>query len=293
MFLNPRTTTAASVSPIAGGWRLQIPAGEAGAYRLAQLDDYAALPRSRFPLKTPASLSLRCRVSESALTPGPSPSGRGGLPGTWGFGFWNDPFAFSFGLQGTAQRLPVLPNACWFFHASEENHLSFAQEVRCTRPGETIDLVGKNPGLAANPSNQVQRSLPGNGFLAQTFRSPKIPALLLAPGILGLPLLFSKTISKCLRAITGKIINEDSLLLEIDVTQWHRYDLSWRESGVVFSVDEAVVFETPVSPRGPLGVVIWIDNQYAAWTPEGRIGMGTLQQKAAGWMEIENLGIGK
>jgi hypothetical protein len=277
--LQPRQTPGTQVTPTGKGWLFEIPAGEAGVYRLAQLDDYTALPRNRFPLRTPTTLSLRCRVSEPHL------------PGTWGFGFWNDPFAFSFGLQGTAQRLPVLPNACWFFHASAENHLSFAQEVRRTKPGETINLAGKDPGLAANPSNQVRRTLPGNGFLAQTFCSPKIPALLLAPGILGLPLLFSKTISKCLRAVAGKIIGEDSLFLDIDGTQWHTYKLSWRVSGVAFSVDETVVLESPVSPCGPLGVVIWIDNQYAAWTPEGRIGFGTLQQKAAGWMEIEQVAI--
>ena len=89
------------------------------------------------------------------------------------------------------------------------------------------------------------------------------------------------------------MISEDSLLLNLDVTQWHTYSLAWRESGAGFSVDDAVVFETPVSPRGPLGIVIWIDNQYAAWTPEGRIGMGTLKQKAAGWMEVENLETGR
>src|SRR5512133_3356998 len=145
MSLKPRTTSAASISPIAGGWRLQIPKGPAGIYRLAQLDDYATLPRSRFALRTSASLRLRCRVSEPNLA------------GTWGFGFWNDPFALSFGLQGMAQRLPVLPNACWFFHASAENHLSFSD------------------------------SLPGSGFLAQCFRSAKIPPLLLAPSTFGLP----------------------------------------------------------------------------------------------------------
>lgn len=265
--LSPRHTTGASVISTENGWHLEIPAGEAGSYRLAQLDDYAALPRSRFPLKTPTTLSLRCRVSE-AITLDPStlagtcPKGRGELPGTWGFGFWNDPFALSFGLQGTAQRLPVLPNACWFFHASAENHLSFRSGAQ-----------------------------PGSGFLAQTFCSPKIPSLLLAPGVLGLPLLFSKTISKRLRAIAGKVIGEDSHLIDIDATQWHSYRLSWRESGVTFSIDDAVVLETQISPREPLGVVIWIDNQYAAWTPEGKIGLGTLQQKAAAWMEIESLEI--
>jgi hypothetical protein len=287
--LRPRHTPDASVIPTENGWHLETPAGEAGSYRLAQMDDYVGLPRSRFPLSATSILSLRCRVSEPALTPGPSPQGRGGLPGTWGFGFWNDPFAFSFGLQGRPRRLPTLPNACWFFHASAENYLSFAPEVRRTNPEKTTEITGKSPALAANPSNLVRRTLPGNGFLAQTFRSPKISPLLLTPGILGLPLFFSKTFSKCLRAVAGKIIDEDNLSLNIDVTQWHTYSLSWRESGVAFSVDGAVVFETLVSPRGPLGLVIWIDNQYAAWTPEGRISMGTLQQKTAGWMEIEQV----
>jgi hypothetical protein len=244
---SPRSTPDANVISTENGWHLEIPAGEAGSYRLAQLDDYVGLPRNRFPLRTPTNLSLRCRISEAHL------------PGTWGFGFWNDPFAFSFGLQGKPRRLPTLPNACWFFHASAENHLSFHD------------------------------SLSGNGFLAQTFRSPRIPPLLLMPGLLGLPLLFSKTVSRRLRAVSGKIINENSLFLNLDVTQWHSYNLSWRESGIIFSVDNTLDFESPISPRGPLGVVIWIDNQYAAWTPEGKIGMGTLQQKAAGWMEIEQL----
>jgi hypothetical protein len=245
--LSQHHSPGASVIPTANGWHLEIPAGEAGSYRLAQVDDYIGLPRSRFPLSTITTLSLRCRVSEAHL------------PGTWGFGLWNDPFAVSLSLQGMPRHLPVLPNACWFFHASPENHLSF------------------------------HGSYPGNGFLAQAFRSPKIPSLLLAPGVLGLPLLFSKTTSKWLRAVAGKIIGEDSLSLDIDVTQWHTYNLAWRESGVTFSVDDTMVFETPVSPRGPLGLVIWIDNQYAAWTPEGKIGMGTLQQEAAGSMEIEQL----
>src|SRR2546427_795796 len=39
--LRPRTTRGAQVETIAPGhWRLTIPAGPAGRYRLAQLDDY-------------------------------------------------------------------------------------------------------------------------------------------------------------------------------------------------------------------------------------------------------------
>ncbi len=138
MQLTPRNTPDASITALENGWRLEIPAGPAGKYRLAQLDNY----RKSLPLSTPSTLRLRCRVSDA------------NLPGTWGFGFWNDPFTLSLGLQGTKRRLPVLPNAGWFFHASKANHLS------------------------------LQNGIPAQGFLAQTFASPKIPSLLLAPGLL-------------------------------------------------------------------------------------------------------------
>jgi hypothetical protein len=247
--LRPRFTPQANIQANPTGWHLQIPSGENGNYQLAQLDDYVSLSRGNFPLKTPTSLSLVCRASAASL------------PGTWGFGFWNDPFAFSLGLQGMARRLPALPNACWFFNASPENHLSF--------------------------DNQHS----GSGFLAQTFRSPRIPAALLLPGVLGAPLLYAKTLSKWLRAIAGKLIREDSLQLDVDTTGWHAYELSWGSSAVSFSIDQAVVFQSPVSPRGPLGLVIWIDNQYAAWTPAGTISMGTLPLKEPAWIEVEQVQI--
>jgi len=43
-----------------------------------------------------------------------------------------------------------------------------------------------------------------------------------------------------------------------------------------------------VSPRPPLGLVIWIDNQYAAFTPDGKIGFGVLANDEA-WLEIKEL----
>jgi hypothetical protein len=53
-------------------------------------------------------------------------------------------------------------------------------------------------------------------------------------------------------------------------------------------VDDAPVFESPISPKPPLGIIIWIDNQYAAFTPEGRIAFGILEGKEE-WLEIEDL----
>jgi hypothetical protein len=152
--------------------------------------------------------------------------------------------------------LPALPNAVWFFSASPQNYLSFTDEK------------------------------PAQGFLAQTFRSPKFHPLLIPAG-LALP--FSRKVT---RKLLSKVIDEDSVALSVDVTQWHRYRLEWSVKRVVWVVDDAPVFESPVSPNAsrPLGVIIWIDNQYAAFTPEGRIAFGVLEGKEE-WLEIEELEI--
>ena len=101
----------------------------------------------------------------------------------------------------------------------------------------------------------------------------------------GLALPFSR---KSTRRLLGKIIGEDGVALRVDVTQWHRYRFEWREKRVSFEVDDIQVFESPVSPNPPVGLVIWIDNQYAAFTPDGKIAMGVLQNEEA-WLEIKDL----
>jgi hypothetical protein len=177
------------------------------------------------------------------------------IPGTWGFGFWNYPFGMSLGFGGTGWRLPTLPNAVWFFGASKENYLSFRDDK------------------------------PAQGFLAQTFRSPGFhPRLVLA----GLALPFSR---KLTRRLLAKIIGEDGTRPHVDVTQWHRYSLEWRAERVAFQVDGEPVFESPISPQPPLGLVIWIDNQYAAFTPQGKIGFGVLENPEPAWLEIKDIDI--
>lgn len=87
----------------------------------------------------------------------------------------------------------------------------------------------------------------------------------------------------------GKIIDEDATRLSVDVTQWHRYKIDWREERVLFEVDDDLVFESPVSPKGPLGIVIWIDNQFAAFTLEGRVGFGVLENPEPAWLEVKDI----
>jgi hypothetical protein len=172
--------------------------------------------------------------------------------GTWGFGLWNDPFGLSLGFGGSPFRLPALPNAVWFFYASPQNYLSFTNDK------------------------------PAQGFLAQTFRSPKFHPLVIPSGMV---LSFSR---KLTRKLLSKIIDEDSVAISVDVSKWHSYKLDWEAKRVAWYVDGALVFESPVSPNPPLGVIIWIDNQYAAFTPEGKIAFGVLEGEAE-WLEVEEI----
>jgi hypothetical protein len=237
--LKPRCTPGAAVNWTENGWRMDVPAGVRGTYRLAQLDDYAALSRKHFHHATPWTLSLNAKVSAS------------NLPGTWGFGLWNDPFGFSLGFGGTARRLPALPNAAWFFHASPPNWLSLRDEI------------------------------PAQGFFAGTVNSPRIPPLLLAPALLALPFLASRPISRLLRKLAGKTLLQAAAAISVDVTKWHKYSIKWLRESAEFEIDGETIMKTSISPEPPLGLVLWIDNQFAAWTSEGQLKNGTLDNPAA------------
>ena len=54
MKLSPNLTPHSQVVEIEPGvWRLELPAGPPGRYRLAQLDDYTGLSRRALPLASP------------------------------------------------------------------------------------------------------------------------------------------------------------------------------------------------------------------------------------------------
>lgn len=245
--LRERQTRGAHLTGIGpAAWRLGIPAGPAGQYRLAQLDDYGRLPRSAFPWRPPLTLLLRGRASAA------------NLPGTWGFGLWNDPFGLAF-VKGGGLRLPSLPDTAWFFFASPSNYLSLRDD------------------------------LPASGALAATFRSPGWPAPLYLLGAPALPLILWRYAARWLRARARRLVQQDAAALQLDPGEWHAYRLDWRSDNAVFRLDGQIVLETEISPRGPLGLVLWVDNQYAAWTPDGHLAYGTLANPDPAWIEIEGL----
>jgi hypothetical protein len=75
------------------------------------------------------------------------------------------------------------------------------------------------------------------------------------------------------------------------MTEWHTYVLEWDTARARFLVDDQVVLDCDTPPRGRLGCVIWLDNQYAVVTPWGRLGYGLLDAPGRQWMELDTLSI--
>ncbi len=201
-------------------------------YSLAQLDNYMHFSRRRFPCRPPLTLTLNARISETEL------------PGTWGFGLWNDPFSLVAGGGGGARILPVLPNAAWFFYGSSENYLSLRDD------------------------------LPAKGFHAGTFQSPLLPGFLSLLGAPVLPFLLWPVTGRLFRRMARFLVKEDAGALSPPVGDWHQFALEWKKAQVVFRMDGQVVLKTCVAPAGKLGVVIWVDNQFMRFDESGKLEFG-------------------
>ena len=230
--------------PAAGNFRLVLPAVEEG-YADAQVDDYGGLSRGDYLWGPGTTLALRARFSHGA----------GELKGTAGFGFWNAPFG-----PGTGW-LPALPQAAWFFYASEPNDLPLAPVGRVGRGWfvSTID-AGAPRALAWAP---------------------------LAPLVVALNQVAA--VRRRLWPVVRRALGISYRPVTAEMGEWHTYRLAWRPRGCFFWVDGEPVWQTPWRPRGPLGFVCWVDNQYLVARPTGRIRWGTLATGREQWLEVEGL----
>ena len=178
----------------------------------------------------------------------------GVLMGTAGFGFWNAPFG------DPTVRLSLLPQATWFFYGSPPTDLPLAADR------------------------------PGQGWFAATLDAGTGRALTMAP--LALPVVLLNQFGPIRRRIWPVVqrrLGMSYAQLESDLTAWHEYRLVWRPEGCEFFIDGAAVLRTGQSPRGPLGFVCWLDNQYMVATARGRLGAGVLRTTEEQWLEIEGL----
>lgn len=176
------------------------------------------------------------------------------LKGTAGFGFWNAPFRnyrFRF------------PKTAWFFFGSPPLNIALAKDV------------------------------PGYGWKAATMDAAHWPFFALLPTapigflLMRLPIFYRYVWPIGQRAIK---VSEASLN-QMDITQWHTYQIDWLQEKVIFLVNEQVVHTSPYSPTGKMGFVAWIDNQYAVVTPQGNFGWGLVEEAAPQWLEIQDLEI--
>jgi hypothetical protein len=177
------------------------------------------------------------------------------LQGTAGFGFWNDPFLM------TGRRLPALPGAAWFFYASAPSNMK-------------LDL-----------------DVPGHGWKAATLDARRATAAALVPlAPLAVLLMNVDALYRRLWPPIQRALRVGEANLQVGMTRWHTYVLEWGVETARFTVDGQPVLAAP-APRGPLGFVMWLDNQYLVATPQGRFRWGVLDAPGEQWMEVERLQI--
>jgi hypothetical protein len=230
--------------------RLAIPSARAGQYGDAQIDDCGRLPRGRYLWRPPLRLEVRARASHPQQTPGdPAESDLPTLQGTAGFGFWNYPFT-------TTGTVLTLPDAVWFFYASRPSNMALV------------------PGV------------PGYGWKAQIVHAHRIGALAaLAPATAAV--LWGRVsgargpAERWVRRLTGAA----EAHVAHSMADWHDYAIEWRSDHARFWVDGAEVLQAPAPPRGPLGFVAWVDNQFAVATPRGVLRFGTLATEPQ-WLDL-------
>ncbi len=231
-----------------GSFHLALPSNNKG-YADAQIDDYGGHRRKDYPWRPGTRLELGARFSHT----------NSALKGTAGFGFWNAPFG------DPTVRWPSLPQATWFFFASEPSDLPLA------------------------PFQQ-----PGRGWFISTIDAKTLQAAFLIPLAPFVILLNNfPRLGAIIWPVVQRRLKISFCLLETNLTQWHNYRLDWMYEGCIFSVDDETVFESNYGPAGPLGFVCWIDNQYLKLTPTGRLRWGTLNLDQSQWLEVKNIEISR
>ncbi len=176
--------------------------------------------------------------------------------GTAGFGFWNEPF-LTVGL-----RAPAFPQAIWFFYASEPSDMPLVMDV------------------------------PGWGWKASMLDAVRLPFPMLFPlGPLAVPLFRAPALHRRLWPYAQRLMHAAEAPAPGSMTAWRTYRIEWGLTSARFLVDDEVVLAAPEPPRGPLGLVIWMDNRYLVATPQGRLRWGLVATGEKQWLELSDLSV--
>lgn len=173
--------------------------------------------------------------------------------GTWGFGWWNAPYS------PLTSAMPARPASVWFFGSGKGN-------------------------MAWTPDSRAI------GFKAAMLETRTWQSLLIAPFA---PLIMlanrSSRISRWLWPRLMPHLRLRETMIAIPDDSWHRYQIDWLTDSVIWAVDDTIIDHTQSAPHGPLGVCIWIDNQWLTATPDGQFGWGL--SDARGTLEIRDITI--
>ncbi|NLE50571.1 MAG: hypothetical protein GX613_04135, partial [Chloroflexi bacterium] len=91
--------------------------------------------------------------------------------------------------------------------------------------------------------------------------------------------------------VAQRAIGVTEALVPADLDAPHTYELDWRAQSVIFRVDGQTFCEARTAPRGPLGFIAWMDNQYAIVTPQGRIKFGVQPVIREQWLALDEIAI--
>lgn len=230
--------------------RMGCSLAEVGRYTDAQIDDYGQRKRADFPWRPPLRMEVRARSSHAAATTRDAGENAESLRGTAGLGFWNFPFS----VRGD---ILMLPEAIWFFYASPPSNMALVPRV------------------------------PGWGWKAQVVHSMRLESLAaVAPMALSAGLARLTGEMRPARRWMQRLSGASETLLHVSMQDWHTYVIEWLPEAATFSVDGQPVLRALHPPRGPLGFVAWLDNQYAIATPRGTLRFGTVASGPE-WFEMD------
>src|SRR5260221_3189010 len=120
----------------------------------------------------------------------------------------------------------------------------------------------------------------------------RLPFLVLGPTApLGFLLMRVPALYRAVWPLAQRAMGAAEALVDVSLTESHTYRLDWLPDSVQFYVDDRLLLRSPYSPKGPLGFVAWLDNQFAVVTPQGNIQMGLIPVQRQQWLALESLGI--
>lgn len=141
-------------------------------------------------------------------------------------------------LWGT--RMEVNPNWIWFYYASPDSTIALTDGPTS---GWKASIVNAGPG--------------GEKMMALSDRLMHLPVV-------------GSTLSKM------RLPAQENTLDAVDFTTWHDLTIEWLPDEITFWVDGVVVLHGHIHMQVPQAFVAWLDNNYAAVTPDGQFDIGNL-----------------